>query len=370
MNSESQMNSNPQTNNGESTGTRMTYEDAMALALTEAGKGLRGANPLVGAVLLDAAGELLGVGHHRGAGTAHAEAAALATLRPGQAKGATMLVTLEPCAHVGRMPACSRTIIDAGIKTVVYAVEDPDQSAAGGAQQLRDAGLEVIGGVLAGPAAELNRRWFEAVRAGRPYTSVHIAQTLDGRIAAADGSSQWISSTESLAANHALRTRADAMLVGTGTVFADDPRLTARRSDGSLYPKQPKRVVLGLRELPADAALRGDGNWLQLRSRDPLPAVQTLKAQGIDHLMVEGGAQITAAFLRADLVDELIVSIAPTVLGAGTSSISDLGIETLSAARHFGWDQASPVRRDGTDLTLSLIPQPLATRATTSTRGN
>ncbi len=339
----------------------MNYEAAMSLALEQAVKGVRGANPLVGAVLLDSDGGLLGVGHHEGAGTPHAEAAALAGLPPERIRGGPMVVSLEPCGHVGRMPACSQSLIDAGIATVVYAVADPDPLARGGAAQLRAAGVTVVEGVSAGPAAELNRRWFAAVQAQRPYTSVHIAQTLDGRIAAADGSSQWISSPESLVANHALRARVDAMLVGTGTVIADDPRLTARRPDGTLAAKQPRRVVLGLREVPEQAALRGDGNWIQIRSHDPEAAGRILKAEGVDHLMVEGGAKVTAAFLRADLVDELIVSIAPTVLGAGTSSIGDLGIETLGAARHFAWDPAAAVRRDGDDLTLSLIPQPVAT---------
>lgn len=342
----------------------MNYEAAMGLALDQAVEGIRGANPLVGAALLSPAGELLGLGCHHGAGTPHAEAAVLARLRPDQVRGATMVVSLEPCSHVGRTPACSQAIIDAGISTVVYAASDPSRAAAGGAQQLRAAGIAVLGGVLAGRAEELNRRWFAAVRAGRPYTSVHIAQTLDGRIAAADGSSQWISSPESLAANHALRARVDAMLVGTGTVIADDSRLTARRADGSLAPKQPLRVVLGRRDIPADAALRGDGHWLQIRSHDPLQAGQTLKTKGVDHLMVEGGAQVTAAFLRADLVDELIISVAPIVLGAGTSSIGDLGIGTLSQARGFGWDPAEPVRRDGEDLTLRLIPRPVGTTST------
>ncbi|NYE94102.1 diaminohydroxyphosphoribosylaminopyrimidine deaminase/5-amino-6-(5-phosphoribosylamino)uracil reductase [Psychromicrobium silvestre] len=331
--------------------------EAMQEALRAALGGVRGANPLVGAVVLSPAGEVLSVGRHDGAGTAHAEAAALAALAPGQARGATMVVTLEPCAHHGRTPACSQAILDAGISRVVHAVADPHGPAAGGAEHLRAAGVAVSQGLLAEQATELNRRWFAAVADNRPYTSVHIAQTLDGRIAAADGSSQWISSPESLAANHALRARVDAMLVGTGTVFADNPRLTARTPQGDLQARQPLRVVLGEREIPADAAIRADDNWLQVHGHDPLEAGRELRERGVEHLMVEGGAQVTAAFLSADLVDELIISVAPTILGAGISSIANLGIETLSQARHFRWDPAADVVRHGSDLTLTLIPE-------------
>lgn len=333
------------------------WDAAMQLAIDAALKGVRGANPLVGAVILSDSGELLSTGWHRGAGTPHAEADALAKITAEQAKGATMVVSLEPCNHLGRMPACSQSIIDAGMSRVVYAVEDPDQHAAGGAQRLREAGLEVIGQVRQSEGTELNRRWLIAVEQQRPYTTVHIAQTVDGRIAAADGTSQWISSPESLAANHALRARVDAMLVGTGTVFADNPRLTARSADGTLAAHQPLRVVLGNRTVPEDAALRADENWLQLEYHDPVRAGQELWQRGVRHLMVEGGAQVSAAFLAADLIDELMVSIAPTVLGAGIPSIGDIGVETLSAARHFSWDAAAPALRHGSDLTLTLIPE-------------
>lgn len=346
----------------------MNHDEAMDLALATAIKGIRGANPLVGAVILGADGELLAAGHHAGAGTPHAEALALAQLEPSQSAGATLVCTLEPCSHVGRMPACSQAIIDAGITTVVYAADDPDQNAAGGAARLRAAGITVISDVRAAEGHELNRRWFAAVRDSRPYTSVRIMQTIDGRIAAVDGSSQWISCPESLAANHALRTRAHAMLVGTGTILADNPRLTARDPDGQLFARQPLRVALGNREVPADAAIRGDGRWLQVKDHDALKAGRTLRAQGVDHLIVEGGAQVTAAFLRADLVDELIVSIAPTVLGSGITAIGDIGVLTLADARHFGWDPAAVPIRHGSDLTLTFIPGPATeTEAETAT---
>ncbi|MCW1249067.1 bifunctional diaminohydroxyphosphoribosylaminopyrimidine deaminase/5-amino-6-(5-phosphoribosylamino)uracil reductase RibD [Acaricomes phytoseiuli] len=346
------------------------YRQAMQWAIQAAQTGVRGANPLVGAVLLGPDGELLATGAHQGAGTPHAEAEALAALQRagGSAWGATLLVTLEPCRHHGRMPSCAEAIIRAGIATVVYAVADPHPEATGGAQRLREAGIEVIAGAAQNAASELNRRWFQAVRQERPYISLHLAQTLDGRIAAADGSSQWISDTASLALNHALRARVDAMLLGTGTVLTDNPRLSARDAEGQPLRKQPLRVVMGRRDIPETAAIRADDNWLQIPQHDPLTASRLLHRRGVRHLMVEGGAQISAAFLRADLVDELIVALAPTVLGAGVSGIGDLGITALADARHFGWDPLSPPQRAGADLLLTLIPQATGSSEETEVR--
>ncbi|HKS00780.1 MAG TPA: bifunctional diaminohydroxyphosphoribosylaminopyrimidine deaminase/5-amino-6-(5-phosphoribosylamino)uracil reductase RibD, partial [Arthrobacter sp.] len=175
----------------------------MDTALEAALQGPRGANPLVGAVVVGPDGRELVTGYHRGAGTAHAEADAIAAaISAGvDLHGTTMVVTLEPCNHVGRTGPCAQAIIDAGIANVVYAVDDPHDPAAGGAATLRDAGVSVRSGLAAGRALELNRRWFEAVGAKRPFVTLHIAQTLDSRIAAEDGTSQWISSPESLADN-------------------------------------------------------------------------------------------------------------------------------------------------------------------------
>ncbi|MCU1555179.1 MAG: riboflavin biosynthesis protein RibD, partial [Arthrobacter sp.] len=220
---------------------------AMDAALEAALQGPRGANPLVGAVVMAADGTRLVTGHHRGAGTAHAEADVIAQAAAAghDLSGTTMLVTLEPCNHCGRTGPCAQAIIDAGITDVVYAVDDPHDPAAGGAATLRAAGVRVRSGLAAVAALDLNRRWFNAVAVKRPFVTLHIAQTLDSRIAAADGTSQWISSPESLADNHALRGRIDAILVGTQTVLVDNPRLTARNPDGGLAAKQPLRVVMG-----------------------------------------------------------------------------------------------------------------------------
>lgn len=334
---------------------------AMDAALEAALRGPRGANPLVGAVVVDAEGRHLATGFHRGAGTAHAEADAIAqaTAAGLDLHGATMLVTLEPCNHVGRTGPCAQAIIEAGITDVIYAVDDPHDPAAGGATTLRQAGVKVRSGLAAGEALELNRQWFQGVAEKRPFVTLHIAQTLDSRIAAEDGTSQWISSPESLANNHGLRGRIDAILVGTQTVLVDNPRLTARDAAGAATGKQPLRAVMGLRDIPADAAVHGDdGRVLHLPTRDPREALSLLYAAGIRHVMVEGGSRILSAFLAAGLVDELIVYLAPTLLGSGTPALNGLGITTLQDAQQWDWDQSDggAVRTLGRDLRLHLRP--------------
>ncbi|MET1021278.1 MAG: bifunctional diaminohydroxyphosphoribosylaminopyrimidine deaminase/5-amino-6-(5-phosphoribosylamino)uracil reductase RibD [Arthrobacter sp.] len=333
----------------------------MDAALEAALQGPRGANPLVGAVLIAPDGTRVATGYHRGAGTAHAEADAIAQAAAQglDLSGATMVVTLEPCNHRGRTGPCAQAIISAGITDVVYAVDDPHDPAAGGAATLRAAGVRVRSGLGAVEALDLNRRWFDAAAGERPFVTLHIAQTLDSRIAASDGTSQWISSPESLADNHALRGRIDAILVGTQTVLVDNPRLTARNADGETAGKQPLRAVMGYRGIPDFAAINGeDGKVLHLPTRDPAEALDVLFAAGVRHLMVEGGSRILSAFLGAGLVDELIVYLAPTLLGSGTPALDDLGITTLADAQHWDWDPASggAVQMLGRDLRLHLRP--------------
>lgn len=335
---------------------------AMDAALDAALQGPRGANPLVGAVVVGPDGRHLVTGYHRGAGTAHAEADAIATASSTgvDLRGATMVVTLEPCNHVGRTGPCAQAIIDSGITSVVYAVDDPHDPAAGGAATLRNAGVSVRSGLAAERALELNRRWFQAVEAKRPFVTLHIAQTLDSRIAAEDGTSQWISCPESLADNHAIRRRIDAILVGTQTVMVDNPRLTARDANGEASGEQPLRAVMGLRDVPADAAVRGDdGKVLHLPTRDPHEALAQLFAAGARHVMVEGGSRILSAFLGEGLVDELIVYLAPTLLGSGTPALNGLGVGTLAEAQRWEWDPASggAVQQLGRDLRLHLLPE-------------
>lgn len=339
---------------------------AMEAALAAALQGPRGANPLVGAVVIAPDGTQLVTGYHRGAGTAHAEADAIDQAKAAgrDLRGTTMVVTLEPCNHCGRTGPCAQAIIEAGIADVVYAIDDPHDPAAGGAATLRAAGVRVRSGLGAEASLDMNRRWFDAVAASRPFVTLHIAQTLDSRIAASDGTSQWISSPESLADNHALRGRIDAILVGTQTVLVDNPRLTARGADGEPAGNQPLRVVMGYRAIPEGAAVNGDdGKVLHLPTRDPREALDVLFAAGVRHLMVEGGSRILSAFLAAGLVDELIVYLAPTLLGSGTPALEDLGITTLADAQRWEWDPASggAVQQLGRDLRLHLHPAPTHT---------
>jgi len=344
--------------------TAFTAEETRAMehALQAALEGPRGANPLVGAVVVGPDGRELVTGYHRGAGTAHAEADAIARAAAVglDLSGCTMVVTLEPCNHVGRTGPCTEAIIAAGITDVVYAVDDPHDPAAGGAATLRAAGVRVRSGLGADEALDLNRQWFEAVAAKRPFVTLHIAQTLDARIAAEDGTSQWISSPESLADNHGIRSRIDAILVGTQTVLVDNPRLTARDTEGNPAAKQPVRAVMGLRGIPEDAAIHGDdGLAVHLPTRDPREALSMLYDAGTRHVMVEGGSSILSSFLAAGLVDELLVYLAPTLLGSGTPSLNGLGITSLPDAQQWEWDPSDggAVRMLGRDLRLHLRPQ-------------
>ena len=341
----------------------ITETDAMVLALNLARRGVRGANPLVGAVILAAEGQVLGHGYHRGAGTPHAEADALAAAAAAgvDVAGATMVVTLEPCNHTGRTGPCSQAILNAGISRLVFAAADSTAEAAGGAAMLAAAGLETAGGLLAADSEELNHRWLRAVRENRPFVTVKIAQSLDGRTAAEDGTSQWITGSAARTDGHTIRSRADAVVVGTGTVLADNPQLTARDELGGPAARQPLRVVVGRRKVPEDAAIRGtDGLFLQLDDHDPAHISRDLYERGVRHLMIEGGATVASAFLRAGLTDELVAYVAPTLLGAGTSAVSGLGVHTLADASRWRWDEtgSGPARLAGPDLRLRLEPVP------------
>lgn len=336
-------------------------EDAMLLALELAGRGVRGANPLVGAVLLNSNGDTLGEGYHSGAGTPHAESSALAAARERghDPLGATMVVTLEPCDHTGRTGPCSGALIEAGIARVVYAAADVNGAAAGGAERLRAAGIDCVGGLDADLSRDLNARWSTAVAEARPFVTLKSAQSLDGRVAAADGTSQWITGPDARTDGHRIRALADAVLVGTGTVLADDPRLTAR--PGAAADPTPGstslRVVMGLTPVPGDAAIRGPG-FLHLPTHDVGRVLDELYGRGIRHLLVEGGPRIAAAFLRAGVVDELFSYVAPLILGDGAPAFPDLAVATLDDATRWILDDGGGpgVRRLGHDLRVHLRP--------------
>lgn len=291
-----------------------------------------GPNPRVGCVLLDDEGRTLAEGVHRGAGTAHAEVDALAQAGV-RARGATAVVTLEPCNHTGRTGPCSEALIAAGVARVVYAQADPHAIAAGGAARLRSAGMEVEGGLLAQEAATLNQAWTHAVTTGRPFVTWKVGATLDGRVAAADGSSRWITSEAARAEVHLWRRRCDAIAVGTGTALADDPQLTARDGQGAVTGPQPLRVVVGLSDIPASSrVLDASAPSLHLRTRDPAEVLAALAQREVRHLLLEGGPRLAAAFLAAGAIDEVVWYVAPVILGAGSPAVADLGIATLGAA--------------------------------------
>lgn len=293
-----------------------------------------GPNPRVGCVLLDGDGQPIAEGHHRGAGTAHAEADALA--RAGlAARGATAVVTLEPCNHTGRTGPCAEALISAGVRRVVFAQADPNPVAAGGADRLRFAGVDVVSGLLVEEARALNRVWTFAVEHERPFVTWKLATTLDGRSAAADGTSRWISSPAARSDTHRLREQCDVMLVGTGTVEVDDPRLTVRDEHDLPLARQPLRVVMGERDLDADRRIFDEtqaGGSLHLRTRDPHAALAELRARDRQHVFLEGGPTLAAAFLRAGLVDEVIAYVAPLMLGAGLAAVGDLDVTTMNGA--------------------------------------
>jgi len=309
---------------------------AMTRALELAGTpGLPvGPNPRVGCVLLGTDGTTVGEGLHRGAGTPHAEVDALGKAGD-RSRGATAVVTLEPCDHTGRTGPCSRALIAAGVARVVFAQADPNPAARGGADTLRAAGVDVEVGLLADEARELNRSWTFAQLTGRPYLTWKLATTLDGRSAAADGTSRWVSSLPARRDTQRLRAACDAILVGTGTVLVDDPRLTVRDEDDVDLPRdrQLLRVVMGLRDVPSDRRVLDDAaDTLLLRTRDPHEALAELHERERRHVLLEGGPTLAAAFVQAGLVDEVVAYVAPMLLGAGLSAVGDLGIATIGDA--------------------------------------
>lgn len=285
----------------------------------------------MGCVITDDSGTVLGEGWHRGAGTAHAEVAALndARERGQDVTGATAYVTLEPCAHTGRTGPCTLALMDAGIDAVRYGVEDPSDAARGGGEALRSHGIDAK--YVAHEAAErLNARWLSSVRSGRPYVIAKWAATLDGRTAALDGTSFWITGEAAREHAHQVRSEVDAVVVGTGTVMTDNPALSARPG-GMEGGHQPLRVVMGLRDTESQQVWR-DANAVAARTHDPAAVLAELHAREARVVLVEGGATVTTAFLSAGLVDEVHAYIAPVILGAGTHAVGDVGISTMTAA--------------------------------------
>ena len=330
------------------------YEEAMRRALQLALKGPAfGVNPQVGAVILDESGAVVAEGWHEGAGTPHAEVVALSKLSLPLPAGYTAVVTLEPCNHTGRTGPCVQALIAAGISRVVFASADPGVESGAGAKTLRDAGVEVISGVLETEADDQARVWLISAQNQRPFVTLKWAQSLDGRAAAADGSSQWISGPESREHAHKLRSEIDAILVGTGTVLADNPSLTARKADGSLYSHQPLRVVLGNSTLPSGLrAFDGSASTIRVRNSDLQVLLADLYSRGIKHLMVEGGPSVASSFVQAGLVDEFVTYIAPQLLGGPGLAVRDLGVSSMDEAIQLSFVSVQPL---GADLFVRAV---------------
>lgn len=327
----------------------------MALAIEQADqvKGATYPNPPVGAVIMSSSGDVVGVGATEPAGGAHAEVVALRAAGE-RAAGGAAVVTLEPCAHYGRTPPCVDALINAGVTTVVYAVDDPNPVAAGGLGRLHAAGVAVTSGVgqkevISGPL----REWMHKQRTGIPHITWKFAASIDGRSAAADGSSQWITSAAARADVHRRRAAADAIMVGTGTVLIDNPTLTARCADGQLAPHQPLRVVVGERAIPSEArVLNDDSPTMVLRTRD-LHGVIAALADRTD-VFVEGGPRLAGALMRAGLVHRILAYIAPIVLGGPGIAVDDVGVLSMSDALLWRYDGIEGI---GSDVLLSLVPR-------------
>lgn len=342
-----------------------------ALELAASVIGVTNPNPPVGAVVLDAAGLVAGEGATAAAGGPHAEVTALRAAAS-RTDGAKLVVTLEPCRHTGRTGPCTEAILAAGITRVVYAVADPDAEAGGGARALRAAGVDVEGGVLAEAAALDLEPWLAAVRRRRPYVTWKYAATLDGRTAAADGTSRWITGEQARADVHHERARADAVVVGIGTVLADDTQLTVRDHD---VGRQPLRVVVdGQARTPPSARILDNAadTLVAVGETADDRRVQALADAGADVLrlprragrieltsllaalhqrgalivLVEGGATLAASFIRDHLVDRVVGYHAPALLGAGPPVLADVGVSTLAEAPRLTLRDVTPLGCD------------------------
>lgn len=302
-------------------------EQAVAAALA-AGNSVRGTtspNPPVGAAIV-AGGNIVGVGATQPPGGPHAEVMALREAGD-LARGATAVVTLEPCNHTGRTGPCSKALIDAGITRVIYLNHDPFPQAAGGAEYLRDNGVEVE---FLDRQVDALEPWLAATSLGRPHVTLKFAQTLDGFTAAEDGTSQWITGEQARRDVHEDRRLRDAIIIGTGTALADNPSLTARDEHGNEFDRQPRRVVIGRREVNSSNLVRL--GFEQYPDIDE--ALARLWKDGARDVLVEGGAGLATSFLREDKVDAIRAYVAPMILGSGAGVTRALAT-TLAEGRRF-----------------------------------
>jgi diaminohydroxyphosphoribosylaminopyrimidine deaminase / 5-amino-6-(5-phosphoribosylamino)uracil reductase len=361
--------------------TNDQYYMKMALDLAASAKGKTNPNPVVGALIVKD-GVIAGTGIHRKAGEPHAEVHAF-QMAGDYAKGATLYVTLEPCSHFGKTPPCANLVKDSGVNRVVVAMKDPNPAVAGrGIDLLSNAGIEVEVGVLEEEAALLNERFIHNMVTKRPFVISKTAMTLDGKLATASGHSQWITGNEARRSVHVLRNEVDAILVGIGTVLADDPALTTRLPEGG---KNPVRVILdsALRtpldaqvadcslartiiavteDAPSDKrdalALKGV-EFITVakaeRGMDLHALMTELYQRGITDVLVEGGSEMNASFLRAGLIDKYLVYVAPKILGGRGSLTPFAGedMETMDQAVELSFKH---VEKYGDDLCLTAYP--------------
>ncbi|MEQ6886183.1 bifunctional diaminohydroxyphosphoribosylaminopyrimidine deaminase/5-amino-6-(5-phosphoribosylamino)uracil reductase RibD [Salicola sp. Rm-C-2C1-2] len=362
---------------------------AMALQLAERGLYSAHPNPRVGCVVVNE-GEVVGTGWHQKAGEAHAEVNALAAAGE-RARGATAYVTLEPCSHHGRTPPCAQALVDAGIARTVIATGDPNPAVAGrGLALLRAAGVETDSGVLAEPAWQLNAGFLRRMAGGAPWVRLKLAASLDGRTAMASGESQWITGSDARRDVQRLRARSGAIMTGSGTVSADDPSLTVRAFEmgetggKALPPEQPLRVVLDpcLGTDPGARVIQGEGECLLVstpaavdegraarlrehgaevvtvapdsRGRPALRAVvELLAARGINDVLIEAGATLAGAALEAQVIDELWLYQAPTILGSRARPMAELALDQMAQQHRMAvWER----RVVGADQRLILKP--------------
>jgi diaminohydroxyphosphoribosylaminopyrimidine deaminase/5-amino-6-(5-phosphoribosylamino)uracil reductase len=362
---------------------------ARALQLAALGRYSTAPNPAVGCVLTDPAGQPVGEGWHRRAGEPHAEILALRAAQ-GRERHGTAYVTLEPCAHHGRTPPCVDAVLATAPSRVVVAMEDPNPRVAGqGIRRLREAGIEVHVGLLGAEAAELNRGFVSRMTRGRPWVTVKLGTSLDGRTALADGSSKWITGPHARADVQRLRAQASAVLTGIGTVLADDPALTVRDPRFPLHGRRPLRVIFDARgQLPPRAqvlnddhdtlVLTGQAGAAELQAHgihgqvhlelellpvdvhgrlDPAVALARLAERECNEVLVESGARLAGTFLAAGLVDELVTYLAPTILGQDARPAFSLPqpLAALEQRARFGYHD---VRIVGRDLRVTLRPVP------------
>jgi diaminohydroxyphosphoribosylaminopyrimidine deaminase / 5-amino-6-(5-phosphoribosylamino)uracil reductase len=347
-----------------------------ALRLAKKGKGCVSPNPLVGAVIVKD-GRIIGEGWHRRCGENHAEINAMESATE-SIRGATFYVTLEPCSHHGRTPPCADALVAHSPARVVIGTKDPNPLVSGkGIEILRGAGIQTDVGTLEKACVEINQFFFKYIRTGLPYVTLKFAQSLDGRIATASGDSRWISSPKSLRFAHHLRAIHDAVLVGAGAVRKDNPKLTCRLVRG----RDPIRIALDSRlELPIDREIFVDGKNTLVACTDeapnekrkelekkgieiipvkkdakgrvsPVELLRILGERNLSSVLVEGGAQVATSFLEENLVDRLLVIVAPRIIGRGINAIGDLGVKKIEDARHFSFWK---ITRSGDDLIADI----------------